>query len=308
MKSTRTPIRTDIGKSIENVSSETLSFYKIDTGLADAGEAAGTVVAGVLAKSPILTKLGDREGTYDPADKFATSIAFTTGVMDSTKEIGFIFDADGNQRILQTKALLDAQTGNGWWACDYFSGLILVKKATTGTSQVITSYKARAGSTTGTGTLATQIQGTAAADAAAVGNPVQVGGLYVSADPNLTSGDIYPLKHDSKGNLMVSKATLDAGENLTRNVMITSFSNASSRITTNTTTVCKSGAGSLVGIWVEVATTGIITVYDNTAASGTVLLTIPAALPVGEHVFPIACSLGITVVTAAADRIAVSVQ
>lgn len=138
--SAKTPFRVDIGKTVETVSSEVVSFIKTD-GTADAGEVAGTIVYGRLAKSPVLNLLGDREGEYT-GSSLSTSITFTTGVMNSTKEVGFVYDGRADERLTLTAAKL---TENGQWSCDYYTGLFVIKKLTAGTSQTITSYKARAG-------------------------------------------------------------------------------------------------------------------------------------------------------------------
>lgn len=47
-----------------------------------------------------------------------------------------------------------------------------------------------------------KIQGIAAHDAAATGNPVRIGGVYHSADPTGTDGDILDLRTNAKGELL----------------------------------------------------------------------------------------------------------
>ncbi len=75
-------------------------------------------------------------------------------------------------------------------------------------------------------------------------------------------------------------------------------------ITTATTTVVKTGQGVLVSIVPNATTTGTITLYDNTAASGTLIATIAAgkttAIPYLTQFVT-----GLTVVTSAADNITV---
>jgi hypothetical protein len=149
------------------------------------------------------------------------------------------------------------------------------------------------------------VGGLAPSGSTAVGNPVQVGGVYNSAYPTLTNGQAGSLQMDSSANTLVSLATQIAGENLNTDVLKVSQEGNFTRITTATTTVCKSGAGAVIGIRVEVATTGIVTVYDNTAASGTIVGIYPLGLPVGWHEILATVNTGVTVVTAAADRIVV---
>lgn len=71
-------------------------------------------------------------------------------------------------------------------------------------------------------------------------------------------------------------------------------------LTANATTVVKSGAGLLKGIFVNSLGTGTasITVYDNTAASGTKIATINAALLIGPFEYEATFTTGLTVVVA----------
>jgi len=79
-------------------------------------------------------------------------------------------------------------------------------------------------------------------------------------------------------------------------------------ITSNTTTVVKSGAGFLHAIVVTKAggSANTITVYDNTAGSGTVLASINANVQ-GTYLFDRAFSTGLTVVTASGSAPTVQV-
>lgn len=138
-------------------------------------------------------------------------------------------------------------------------------------------------------------------------------GIYHATPTARTDGQGGPLETDINGNLQINQATLSAGENLTTNRLnvepIYSFLN----ITTNTTTVVKSGAGTFAGFTVNnngFTTAGTITIYDNTAGSGTKLgtWTIPVQPPgttlLATTFFPPALMLnasfttGLTIVTA----------
>lgn len=70
----------------------------------------------------------------------------------------------------------------------------------------------------GTGTSSGQIQGPAADNAAAVGNPVRTGHVYNTSAPTYANGDIADFQADVNGNSKVTQATLLAGEDLTNNV------------------------------------------------------------------------------------------
>jgi hypothetical protein len=73
----------------------------------------------------------------------------------------------------------------------------------------------------------------------------------------------------------------------------------SSHITTATTTTVKTGAGMLAKVIVNTKGTvaSTITIYDNTAASGTVLAIIDSLNLSGTFVYELAFSIGLTVVT-----------
>lgn len=73
-------------------------------------------------------------------------------------------------------------------------------------------------------------------------------------------------------------------------------------ISTQTTTVVKSGAGILRGIALTETAAGTITVYDNTSATGTIVAVLKASIAEGYFPLNIRMSTGITVVTAAASK------
>jgi hypothetical protein len=55
---------------------------------------------------------------------------------------------------------------------------------------------------TGVKQLWTKTQGTAAHDAVANGNPVQIGGVYRATDPNVADGDVASLRVNNKGEVL----------------------------------------------------------------------------------------------------------
>lgn len=77
-------------------------------------------------------------------------------------------------------------------------------------------------------------------------------------------------------------------------------------ISTATTTLVKTGAGVLHSITVTTAAAGTITVYDNTAGSGTIKAVLKVSIPEGTYIFDIAFATGLTIVTAAASGLTVS--
>lgn len=80
----------------------------------------------------------------------------------------------------------------------------------------------------------------------------------------------------------------------------------SAYISTQTTTTVKSGAGYCPVITIGESAAGAITVYDNTAASGTVLAVFKASIAEGSYHIKASFKNGLTVVTAAASKLTVS--
>lgn len=77
-------------------------------------------------------------------------------------------------------------------------------------------------------------------------------------------------------------------------------------IVTATTTTAKTGAGILHAITVEGGTAGTITVYDNTAASGTKLADFSSTNAIQTYIFDVTFATGLTIVTSAATSLSVS--
>lgn len=111
---------------------------------------------------------------------------------------------------------------------------------------------------------------------------------------------------DDNGNLWVTSGTLTSGENQTSNrIMVEVFCTAA-YISTATTTVVKTGAGFLHSITVEGGTTGTIIIYDNTAASGTIIASFDSTVALATYILDVAFSVGCTIITSAATKITVS--
>lgn len=92
-----------------------------------------------------------------------------------------------------------------------------------------------------------------------------------------------------------------SGEDVANDVQKVETRGASINILTATTTVVKSSPGHLNSLFVVGGTMGDVTIYDNTAASGTVLWgpgTPAAGARIAEN---IEFSVGLTIVTAAAS-------
>jgi hypothetical protein len=117
---------------------------------------------------------------------------------------------------------------------------------------------------------------------------------------------------DNNNNVPITQSTATAGEDLANDVTKVEQRYSGLNISTATTTVVKTGVGMLHSIVVNKhVATGVITIYDNTAASGTKLATITtgAALlsdPPLDAIYDISFTTGLTIVTSQAEDITVS--
>ncbi len=108
--------------------------------------------------------------------------------------------------------------------------------------------------------------------------------------------------------IKVTLATTLAGEDVAADVVKTETRGAAVNILTATTTTIKSTAGHINHLIAVGGTMGNVTIYDNTAASGTVLFGPATPTAGGVIVADIEFSVGLTVVTAAATAISGSVR
>lgn len=79
--------------------------------------------------------------------------------------------------------------------------------------------------------------------------------------------------------------------------------NSHKYISSATTTVCKTGSGQLKRITITESVASVITVYDNTAGSGTVLTAFKASAAEQSYEFQIPFHIGLTVVTAGSSKL-----
>ncbi len=122
-------------------------------------------------------------------------------------------------------------------------------------------------------------------DAAHASGDVGVMGLGVRKDTAIalagSDGDYQPYILDGSGNMWVSLGTKLAGEDQANDVSKVEQQFTYTNITTQTTTTIKSGAGYLDGFVINTpVASGVWTIYDNTAGSGTIIatVTLPATL------------------------------
>jgi hypothetical protein len=125
-----------------------------------------------------------------------------------------------------------------------------------------------------------------------------VGGEYRASSTTYTDGDGTVMQTDINGNVKQTLATAIAGEDLTNDVMKTeqrfSYALYSGASITNTV---KSGAGFLHLINIGSISMPTISLYDNTAASGAMIQTFPASIPVGSYLLDVSFATGLTIIT-----------
>jgi len=107
------------------------------------------------------------------------------------------------------------------------------------------------------------------------------GAVYNATAPTYSDTDSTVLQADVHGNLLVSLATKIAGEDITNDVLkVEEQYSTIAYATAQTATTIKSGAGRLHAINILGGTLGNLTVWDNTAGSGTTI--IPQHTPTGS--------------------------
>lgn len=136
---------------------------------------------------------------------------------------------------------------------------------------------------------------------------LELTGTYKATPPTLTDGVDSQIMLDAIGSARTTLATQIAGEDLVADVMKVEQRFNYLNITTNTTTVVKTGAGYLQQFTVNnpgkfTVADLAITVYDNTAASGTLIGTwtmpvVATAQAIPPITLNVAFNTGLTIVT-----------
>ncbi len=162
-----------------------------------------------------------------------------------------------------------------------------------------------------TGANASQSQGNSAAGAAPVGNPTRVGAIVrdVGTKQTRTDGTTGDIIVDLNENQHVREAYRIGGEDNVADVMKTEQRYTSASYSAAGTNTIKTGSGFIQTLTILGGTLGAITVYDNTAGSGTAILptfTPTAAVPCPSIDVYSTFSTGLTIVTAAATVVQVS--
>jgi len=223
----------------------------------------------------------------------------TPGTRTDGDESGLEVDATGNLRVALSS--------------DIEIGQVELKDADSSAQGNIKA--ANTARTTATNVLAVQqidasgnvgSTGNVAAGATDSGNPVKTGGKYNATPPTLTDGQRGDSQLDVNANTLSSLGTKIAGEDLTNDVIKFEQRFSATNVAAAATTVIKASAGFLHAIVINTPlATGVLTIYDNTAGSGTKIATItyPAALVSGATTLTYNCSFGtgLTIVGATAN-------
>lgn len=133
-----------------------------------------------------------------------------------------------------------------------------------------------------------------------------VGGEYRSSATTYTDGDATVLQTDVNGNLKVTNATLQAGEDLTNDVQkVEQRFNYLNIVAGQATTVVKASSGFLHAITFNgpATATNTTNVYDHASGSGTIIATPLATAIVSPTtvIYDVSFATGLTIITATAN-------
>lgn len=245
------------------ISGETVQLYYNNSGTltADAGQAAGTAVLGVLAYDYSLDKIASCQGRFGDTSLTFTSTALTTEVFIQPEELEKGDALTWKQRL----ATFTSALSPGQYVVDYRDGVIYGKKATTASTLTSTSYVIAATANLISG-------GNVAAGATDSGNPVKVGGVFNLTPPAYTDGQRTNFQTDSMGNAQTNLATKIRGEDDVNDVLKVQ-NQGTYTVPLTASALVKTGAGQLFGFVVNSCGAGAtLKIWDNTSAATTVLL------------------------------------
>lgn len=285
-----------------STSTETVQLYYNNSGTltSDAGQAAGTVVVGKLSYSNVRNKLGAALGKYGDSSLSFTSTALTTEVGIETITPSFLEGLDESSWSVRMDAI-GAKLSNGQYFVDYAMGIIYGKKTSTTTTLTSTTYTYGAsvgGGVSAVDNAAFTVSTSTTTPMAALVDEVSTG--------SVTEGNTGVVRMTATRELRNAETYAPAAEDNVVGVLKVEERFSYSNITSATTTTVKSGAGFVHAITVNTTAAGTITIYDNTAGSGTKIATLKAS--VAEQTFFLNASFGtgLTIVTAAASDVTVS--
>ncbi len=131
-------------------------------------------------------------------------------------------------------------------------------------------------------------------------------GVYESTPSTVTTGKAAVIAIDNQRNTKVVEQYAPGYEDNVNNIAKVNQVFTPTYISTATTTVIKTSAGLLHTLVVNGGTTGTIIVYDNTAASGTIIASFDTTNALATYTFNATFATGLTVVTSAATKLTVT--
>lgn len=132
-------------------------------------------------------------------------------------------------------------------------------------------------------------------------------GQYFGTTLALTAGQGVPVQLDAAANQKITLGTTIAGEDITNDVLSVRQKNSYFFMTTASTITIKSGAGFFHGLFVGGGTASTIQLFDNTAGSGTPIMTWTSTNALASYgPFDENFSTGLTIISSAAANINIS--
>jgi hypothetical protein len=156
------------------------------------------------------------------------------------------------------------------------------------------------------GVLKTTVIGGSADGSPVTEAPVLTGAEYNVTPPTYDDGDKATTQSDVNGNTRVREQYAPLYEDNVAQVAKVEQRYSPTYISTATTTTVKSGAGFLHRLIVNGGTTGTIIIYDNTAASGTIIASFDTTNAIASYEFNVTFATGLTIVTSAATKLTVA--
>lgn len=131
-------------------------------------------------------------------------------------------------------------------------------------------------------------------------------GVYETSPETLANNQAAAVGVDVNRNVKVREQYAPGYEDNVANVAKVEERFTNAYISTTTTTTVKSGAGFLHAITVGTTAAGAITIYDNTAGSGTIIGVLKSSVSEQTFFFDVSFSTGLTIVTAASSLISIA--
>lgn len=283
----------------------------VDESTFTAGTTAGTIAMGVYESSPDTLASGEAAAELiDTNRRQVTTLGTLLAGEDLTNNNihTTIYDAANNNRGVNVNSSNELSVSVDGMTAPLPAGTNAIGTVTSklqdGSGNAITSTSSALDVNIKSGTVADESTFTPGTS-----KGFQVMGVYETTPDTLTNDQIAAVGVNVNRAVRVTLDTYLSGERPTNDYINVESDFSYATITTATTTVVKSGAGKLHSVCIVGGTLGAITIYDNTAASGTTIIptfTPTATLPCPTIILDVLVNTGITVVTAAATILVIN--